>query len=398
MKKPLLIITFSFFLLPFAFSQQYGWIDMSENLPGMLSLSDVYFVSDNEGWIPSSSQPEIYHTTDGGLTFEVQTTPLGATQAVQMLDSINGYSGGAGGWVYKTDDGGLHWNILASMGTLLDISFPPGTDPNNPIGYACGDYGQVWEITSTLTNLNTGLTGDFNGISAPSVNHVWVCGGNRIYYYDGTGFTSQIAPGGTFNDIHFINNQEGWVVGDGGIIGHTTNGGAAWITQTNPDTQNRSLYGVFFLDSNKGWAVGFNGIILHTIDAGTTWTIVETGLTTAFLRGVQFTSTTNGYIVGNNKTLLKYTAITGIEDEVENIKFEIYPNPAISVVNLQSPVFSQSATVALFGVDGRKMLEKQIPKGSEEITVDVRSLHSGLYFVRLTVGNKSVTKKIIIQK
>ncbi|RLD69985.1 MAG: hypothetical protein DRI87_08945 [Bacteroidetes bacterium] len=44
------------------------------------------------------------------------------------------------------------------------------------------------------------------------------------------------------------------------------------------------------------------------------------------------------------------------------------------------------------------MLEKQIPKGSEEITVDVRSLHSGLYFVRLTVGNKSVTKKIIIQK
>ncbi|RLD69986.1 MAG: hypothetical protein DRI87_08950, partial [Bacteroidetes bacterium] len=77
--------------------------------------------------------------------------------------------------------------------------------------------------------------------------------------------------------------------------------------------------------------------------------IVETGLTTAFLRGVQFTSTTNGYIVGNNKTLLKYTAITGIGDEVENIKFEIYPNPAISVVNLQSPVFSQSATVALFG-------------------------------------------------
>jgi hypothetical protein len=29
--------------------------------------------------------------------------------------------------------------------------------------------------------------------------------------------------------------------------------------------------------------------------------------------------------------------------------------------------------------------------------VDVRSLQSGLYFVRLTVGDKSVTKKLLIE-
>ncbi|RLD73343.1 MAG: hypothetical protein DRI87_04225, partial [Bacteroidetes bacterium] len=130
MKKLILFSILTFTLSTIAFSQQYGWIDISANIPGTTKgLSDVYFLSDNEGWISSSWNAEIYHTTDGGLTFEVQTTPLGATQAVQMLDSINGYSGGAGGWVYKTDDGGQNWNILASMGTLLDISFPPGTDP-----------------------------------------------------------------------------------------------------------------------------------------------------------------------------------------------------------------------------------------------------------------------------
>ncbi|RLD45255.1 MAG: hypothetical protein DRI89_01525, partial [Bacteroidetes bacterium] len=312
---------------------------------------------------------------------------------------INGYSGGAGGWVYKTDDGGQNWNILASMGNLLDISFPPGTDPNNPIGYACGDAGRVWEITSTLTDLNTGLTGNFRGISAPSVNHMWACGGNRIYYYNGTDFTSQIAPGGTFNDIHFINNQEGWVVGNQGIIGHTTNGGAAWITQTNPDTQDRSLYGVFFLDSNTGWAVGFNGVILHTTDAGTTWIIIGAGLTTTFLRGVQFTSTTNGYIAGNNKTLLKYTEISGIGDNTSPVEFEIFPNPAIDEFRVQSSEFKVSgATLQLFGLNGKKLLEKTIPKGSEEIAVDVNKLESGMYFCRVTVDNKSVTKKLIIQK
>ena len=127
---------------------------------------------------------------------------------------------------------------------------------SDPIGYASGNSGNVWEITSTLTNLNSPSSSTFSGISAPSVNNVWVCGGNRIYYYNGTDFTSQIAPTGTFNDIHFINNQEGWVVGDFGVIGNTTDGGTLWVTQTNPDTQDRSLYGVFFLDSNYGWAVG----------------------------------------------------------------------------------------------------------------------------------------------
>jgi len=405
MKKLLLLITFAFFLLPFSFAQQYGWTDISANLPGTLSLTDIFFISDDEGWITTSTLAEIYHTTDGGLTFEVQTTPLGATQAVQMLDANNGYSGGAGGWVYKTDDGGQNWNILATMGTLIDISFPPGTNPDNPVGYACGDNGQVWEITSTLTNLNSPSASTFRGISAPSVNHVWVCGGGSIFYYNGSTFDGQSGPGGTFNDIHFINNQEGWVVGDGGVIGHTTDGGSSWITQTNPDTQGRSLYGVFFLDSNTGWAVGFNGIILHTTDAGTTWVIEGTGLTTTFLRGVQFTSPTNGYIAGNNKTLLKYTEISGIGDETEPLKFEIYPNPAVEEFRACLPAWLvrssefrvSGASLELFGVDGRKLLEKQIPKGSEEISVDVRSLHSGLYFVRLTVDNKTVTKKLLIE-
>ena len=132
--------------------------------------------------------------------------PLGATNAIHMIDDDKGYSGGAGGWIYKTTDGGLNWNTLASMGTFLDISFPAETNPSDPVGYACGNSGNVWEITSGLTNLNTGLSGDFNGISAPSVNNVWVCGGNRIYYHNGTNITSQFAPTGTFNDIHFINN------------------------------------------------------------------------------------------------------------------------------------------------------------------------------------------------
>ena len=71
-----------------------------------------------------------------------QTTPLGYTSAIHMLDADNGYSGGAGGWIYNTTNGGLNWDFIGSMGNLLDISFPFGTTPANPIGYASGNKWQ----------------------------------------------------------------------------------------------------------------------------------------------------------------------------------------------------------------------------------------------------------------
>ena len=383
-------------------AQQYGWKDISANIPGdslYHDLSDVFFINDNEGWITSGSHAEIYHTTDGGETFEIQPTQYSCS-AIHMINEDEGYAGGENGRVYRTTDGGENWIAIGSIGvTLYDISFPPGTSSSNPVGYACGDNGHIWEISSTLTNLNTGLTGNFYGISAPSLNNVWACGGNRVYYYDGTDFTSQIAPGGTFNDIHFINNQEGWVVGDVGIIGFTTDGGANWNDQTNPDTQNRSLYGVFFLDSSIGWIVGFNGIILHTIDGGITWNMEASGLTTVFLRGVQFTSPTNGYLVGNKKTLLKYTEVSGIGENVEALRLDIYPNPAEDKFKVQSQKFKvENATIEIYDLNGRKLLEKHFPAGNETMEVDVSGLESGFYFVQLQFENQTITKKLIIQK
>jgi photosystem II stability/assembly factor-like uncharacterized protein len=400
MKKLLLLSSFAFGLFTFAFSQEYGWVKIDPaSINGTPDFSALFFTDADTGWITTSTTDNIYRTDDGAATFSTQTTPLGATSAIHMLNGNNGYSGGQGGWVYKTSDGGLNWNILATMGSLSDISFPFNTDPNNPIGYACGDAGRVWEITSTLTDLNTGLGGNFNGISAPSVDHVWVCGGNRIYYYNGTDFTSQIAPGGTFNDIHFINDQEGWVVGNSGVIGNTTDGGTTWNTQTNPDPQTLSLYGVFFLDSDRGWAVGLAGLILQTTDGGTTWTIEEAGLTTAFLRGVHFTSATNGYVVGNEKTLLKYGELTGTNEVTETLQFEIFPNPAREKIQVAGHVLQDyGGKVEIYDLNGRKLLEKQIPAGSETIEVAVSSLQSGIYFCKIITEKGNATNKLIIQK
>jgi len=90
--------------------------------------------------------------------------------------------------------------------------------------------------------------------------------------------------------------------------------------------------------------------------------------------------------------------ISGTEEEVASPLFEIYPDPA----NGEFKIFCQKFNIAgaameLYNLNGKKMLEKQIFKGAEEVKVDVSGLPGGLYFCRLTVNNKTVTKKLIIK-
>jgi hypothetical protein len=104
-------------------------------------------------------------------------------------------------------------------------------------------------------------------------------------------------------------------------------------------------------------------------------------------------------VVGNGKTLLKYGEVSAIGDEVENMKFEIYPNPAKNKFEIWSSEFRENeTTMELFDLNGKKLLEKQIPAGTETVELDVSTLVNGVYFCRLIIENKSVTKKLIIQK
>jgi photosystem II stability/assembly factor-like uncharacterized protein len=391
----------------FALSQQYGWTDISANLTGSPDLSGVFFVSDNEGWISVSSGPEIYHTTDGGATFEIQTNQFStALEAIFMIDENEGFTGGGSGFVYRTTDGGENWDFHGSIpSTLTDIDF--GSDTQE---YACGDGGAVFSVSPQgVTNLNSGQPTNFSGISSPSVNNVWLCGGNDIMYYNGSTFEFQSGPAGTYNAICFVNDDFGWVVGTAGLIGHTENQGEDWHRQTNPDPDLHSLYDLFFLDENKGWAVGSQGTIIHTIDGGETWELQALGLTINFLRGVHFTSLTNGYVVGNEKTLLKYTEIAGISDQELNAgDIVLFPNPTWGKFQITSTIRQladqtnskiQIQNFEIIDLYGKSMTIinnrtiEQLNSGTLEL--DISHLPSGIYFIRINLENQTIVKKII---
>ena len=70
--------------------------------------------------------------------------------------------------------------------------------------------------------------------------------------------------------VSFTTVDTGYVVGYGGIILKTSDGGLNWISQTS--TTSNNLFGVFFISSSTGWACGASGTILKTTDGGATWT------------------------------------------------------------------------------------------------------------------------------
>lgn len=85
----------------------------------------------------------------------------------------------------------------------------------------------------------------------------------------------------------------------------------------------------------------------------------------------------------------------GFENEPD---FVLYPNPASDKVSLQSIILNQQfAVVEIYDLNGRKLLEKHLPAGSESVEMDVSSLPGGVYFCRLICENQSTTQKIIIK-
>ncbi len=401
MKKLLLLFTFSFFLFTFSPAQQYGWQDLSNVLPDA-SYSDVYAIGD-EVWITSGSSETLYYNDAAGTTNFITYTTPGRFLCIHMLSSNEGYAGAQSGRVYRTTDGGVNWSLVGLTGAAVSsITFPPTADT----GYCCGEVGRIYSVTSTGTvKMTSNVVSNMSSVHFPSASHGWVCGEDVIRHYtsaSGQWNADQSYPGNFgCRAVFFTDNNNGWIVGgigSAGAIIHTVNG-TNWTFQTDPNPSNALLNAVFFLDDGlTGWAAGNFGKVLSTTDGGNTWNIENTGAIANLFRGIHFTSSTNGFIVGNGGNAYKYGELDAVAEFNAGFDFEIFPNPAEDKFGVKSYKLKVvGGAIEVFDLTGKKLLEKQILAGTETVKINVRGLKSGIYFCRLIIENKSVTKKLIIK-
>src|SRR3989442_532852 len=109
-----------------------------------------------------------------------------------------------------------------------------------------------------------------------------------------------------FYDVQALSTDRAFIVGYGGKIIETTDGGRSW--EGRPSGIETALYAVRFTDDQHCWVVGQRGVVLHTADRGETWheqerTLMEgTGIFDPLdippLFGIQMRSSEEGLAAG----------------------------------------------------------------------------------------------------
>ncbi|MEJ2104059.1 MAG: YCF48-related protein [Ignavibacteriaceae bacterium] len=213
-----------------------------------------------------------------------------------------------------------------------------------------------------------------------------------------------------FEDVHFVNPDTGWVVGEDLSVQHyavifkTVDGGATWNIQTFGSDD--SFSGVQFVNDNTGWVVGGNNnaaIILHTTNGGDNW-IPEAANTTNLLSAVYFVDENKGWAVGFDGTIIHMDNTVPVGHE-QSIPFgfslkQNYPNPFNPTTTIQYSI-PESGNVKLkvfnsIGEEVATLINDYNEAGIHKVKFDASDLSSGIYYYKIQSNNFSRVKKMIL--
>jgi photosystem II stability/assembly factor-like uncharacterized protein len=231
---------------------------------------------------------KILVTSDGGRSWQAREsgTEL-ALYNVKFVDAQNGWICGQDGLILHTADGGETWHKQES-GTNLSIFALAFTDQNHG-----------WAVAEQATYLRTTSGGESWEVGRIEVSLEGV---------DIEATLAMVDP--ILYDVHFVDEQTGWMVGEFGKIYHSNDGGISWEEQQNSLLGQGgfedalylpALFGVYFTDSLNGLAVGLEGKIVKTTDGGKTWSFTATDLSTFStdpLYALRLSGEGDGWIVG----------------------------------------------------------------------------------------------------
>ncbi|MCX6230204.1 MAG: thiol protease/hemagglutinin PrtT [Bacteroidetes bacterium] len=105
----------------------------------------------------------------------------------------------------------------------------------------------------------------------------------------------------------------------------------------------------------------------------------------------------NGDFTNNQEGVFSISKPTGIDEAKASIDFDIYPNPNNGLFTFNFPAFQNTKNkLEIYNLIGEKVLETAISK--EITTFNLSSLSKGMYYLKFSASNSTITKKITILK
>lgn len=380
-------------------------------------LQDVQFINSNTGWAVGRLGA-ILATTNGGTNWIQRTN--GTNQDIFKIFFMNANTGWSVCYdcLRRTTDAGVSWTDQAFTYVNANAIYFINSDT----GCTAGQYGVITRTSNGGSNWQVvydGITSD-NFVSLYFVNLYtgWAVGTGGLLRKTTNGGSSwfiQNGPSASYHyySVYFPDPSTGWIVGSVGHIIKTTNGGTNWTTQTTAP-YNENLTSVYFSNSLTGWISGFNGRILKTTNGGTNWLPQNSGVVSQ-LNSVFFSDMNTGWVVGDSGKILKTTdggGINGIETIGTGIPTQFtlsqnYPNPfnPSSKIKFDIPSggnkYISSVQLKIYNVLGKEvttLVNEELKPGSYSVEWNAFGNPSGVYFYKLTAGNFSETKKMVLTK
>jgi photosystem II stability/assembly factor-like uncharacterized protein len=234
---------------------QYKGIFEPVSYPEDIWLTDVFFVSDDVGWV-SGAAGTILHTKDGGATWTPQLggdpqSEEGRISDLHFIDGQHGWAYHSGGKLLRTTDGET-WEVVNARFSKPHYAEVVFTSPNDGV-YISGD--------KIFRSSDGGRT--------------WTAGFSCAWKIQVEGMTRNVAC--HLEELHFPTANVGYALsrqlGPGlwGIV-KTEDGGATWNAWTVAGEVGAKDGSVFFVNENTGYAVLYGKKLQKTTDGGRTWT------------------------------------------------------------------------------------------------------------------------------
>jgi hypothetical protein len=362
------------------------WTSLTTSFPGYW-FWDVHFVDANTGYVVGESDPGfnpcgqgiILKTTNGGANWTTLASSL--SYPVRDLFVVGKDTlfvcGGAeqtNSVIAKSFDGG---NTFTPIGTsYFDAMLGGLYFLNSNVGFL-GVYESVFG--SYNPTLATWLSTS-NGGSSFSTN---IIPSSSSYWNFASDFPD--ASNGYFT-------RSTYVTGMSVYLRKTTDGGATW-TENIISSFTGGLYGLDFIDANTGYIVGEGGVIQKTINGGSIWN-AEISPTTNELRSVCFVNPSLGFSAGANGTILKYQVYTGVSQTVPlHETINIYPIPASDNIIVENTDFNYDISISIYDTKGQLFLRNNVQSIKTEI--DISILKPGVYILKWVDSKRIVIKRFI---